>query len=255
MANQQNRTQLSKTKKILLWVASIIGLVAALLFSIPVVQSFTLRMSLESESKQTLSKTKSQLQNSLNERVNAMALQLGAAPSATYAATYNSCYTDHSDSGWFANNYNYNCILTKFAFFEVKNPSALLETVNATAKPASVERHAIDNDYYGNIYILSVDSNIVGSNINDLPYNLYIVKENTYSNVKKVLAIPAVSSNDRVVSYASEQEIANRAILEKSGSHSLDTKNTYIIFQSSEHYFQKDIGCRMPSLIFCESPI
>ncbi len=38
-------------------------------------------------------------------------------PEPVYSASYDICYADHNDSGWFVTNYNYACLLSRVDFF------------------------------------------------------------------------------------------------------------------------------------------
>jgi len=88
-----------------------------------------------------------------------------------------------------------------------------------------------------------------------LPYRVSVVKSNTYSNVRDVLKVGAVSYDMNVITYANNEAINNRIALNEQGAQNLNVKKTYIVLESGKHYFQKTIGCRIPNILFCSSPI
>ena len=245
----------TKTNKILVWTIAIVIILAAIFFLVPLAQSLLLRASLKLESDQALVENQSRIQNEADEYIKTTARKIGTDSQAVYSATYNSCYIDHSDRGWIANNYNYNCLINIFAFFEVNNGSDLLKTIDQYAKPASMNYQSSNSDYFGEIFILDTLSDTTLSDTEDLPYVFDIVKSDTYTDVRDVLDIRYVNRSNGVVAYASDEAFANRSLLNQSGDQKLNSEKTYLILRSSDQYFHKNIGCKQPTIIFCNSPI
>jgi len=255
MSKPQGNKQPSRKKKVTLWLVAIIMVIAIFLIIVPLVQSTILRVSLGSKSKETLKHNEVSLQSSLDDRITLMAEALGAGRNVTYDVTYDSCYVDHNDSGWFANSYNYKCILTKYGFYAVGDSTELRKFVELNAEPANQDIGTGSLDYYGKLYVINPEYKAVNPGVVDLPYEVYVVKDHTYANAKDVLAIGAVAHNLNVVAYASSMENTNRSVLREHGSQKLNTDQTYVVLQASEEYLHKDIGCRIPSILFCESPL
>lgn len=253
--NPNLKNQSTKTNTIILWVISIIIILAVILFLVPIAQSYLLRASLKSESNQALSENQSTIQDKADRYIKITAHKLGANSQAVYSVIYNSCYVDHSDSGWIASNYNYKCLITHFAFFEINDGSDLMKTIDQYAEPALRRSVSDSRNYYGKIYTLSTGFSEALTNIEDLPFRVDVVKRNTYSNVQDVLKVGTVNNSPHVVAYANDEALANRLILDQQGVQTLDSKKTYILLNSGDEYFHKDIGCRLPTLIFCDSPI
>ncbi|GEM_PF-3068945 len=254
MANKNAKTSnpTSRKKKIITWVIAV-GL--AVLLLTPFVNSYTLRKSLESESKTQLAESYSGFVHDSEKFIDTTSQTLQVPPNISYSATYTTCYTDHDDSGWFATDYNYNCLLVRYAFLEVPSDSTLQRTVEQQAEPSSI---GSSSDFFGNIYELytygdKFESVFPGTR--DLPIRLLVVMKGTYSDVNDVLDVGVVSSLDTVVSYAERDATANRKLVESSGEISLDPQKTYVVLHYEKAYLERDIGCRMPSFIFCESPI
>lgn len=253
--NKNSKKQFTKKNKIILWITSIFIILVVISFLVPLAQSHLLRASLKSESSQALAESQASIKYKVDGYVKTTAQKLGTNPAAVYSITYNSCYTDTSDSGWVANNYNYNCLITMFAFFEVNDGSALMKAIDQHARPALQEGDSDYSDYYGEIYTLNTGLDETLANIEDLPFKVDIVKSNTYANVQEVLTVGTMNNSLDVVTYANDEAAANRSVLDQQGAQTLDTRKTYIVLKSGDEYFHKDIGCRLPTLMFCESPI
>ena len=85
---------------------------------------------------------------------------------------------------------------------------------------------------------------------------MFIVKDNTYEDAREVTTVGMIAFDSApVVAYASDEALENRQLLEQVGDYTLDSRKTYVVLEYSNQYFVKDIGCRIPSIIFCESPI
>lgn len=242
--------QLTKTKKITLGIISVVIIFVGISFLLPLAKSYFL----SHESNEELTKNRSQIDDSINRYTTSTARSLGVGPTATFKIMYNSCYTDHNDSGWVANNYNYNCLITNFTFFEVKNNSSLMTAIKNDAQPSD-RFNSSNTEYYGKVYSLDIGYREEYEGMQNLPSSVNIVMPNTYTNVKDVLALGAVSNDLTVVAYADADATANRLVLSQEGREVLDSRQTYIVLQYSYEYFHKDIGCRIPALLFCESPI
>jgi len=242
--------QLTKTKKITLGIILVAFIIVGTSFLLPLARSYSLRY----ESNKALKENRSQIDDAINQYTTSTARVLGVGPAARFTIAYNSCYTDHDDGGWIANNYNYNCLVTDFKFFEVKNDSELMAAIKRDAE-LSQRGNSSNTEYYGNVYSLNISYNKKYDGMKDLPNSVKIVMPNTYTDVREVLSLGVVSNSPTVVAYASADAIANRVILNQKGSEALDPKKTYIVLQYGYEYFHKDIGCRIPALLFCESPI
>lgn len=83
--------------------------------------------------------------------------------------------------------------------------------------------------------------------VKDLPYTLPVVMPHTYTSAGEVMAVQAVA-------YASSDVIANRHVREERGRSVLESQKTYLVIRSSDHYFIKNIGCRVFTF-FCQSPL
>lgn len=253
--NVKSKRQFTKANKVGLWIVSIVIFLAVVSFLVPLAQSYLLRVSLTSESKQALTENQPSIQGKANAYLKMTAQKLGANPAAVYSIAFNSCYTDHSDSGWVANSYNYSCLITNFAFFEVNDGSTLIKAIDQYARPALREGGSDNSNYYGKIYTLNTGFDETLANIEDLPFVVDVVKNNTYTNVQEVLTLGTVNNSPNVVAYANDEAIANRSILDQRGTQTLGTRKTYIVLKSGEEYFRKDVGCRVPTLMSCNSPI
>lgn len=242
--------QLTKTKKITLGMILVALVIVGASFLLPLARSYSLRY----ESNRELKENRSQIDDAINQYTTSTARVLGVGPAARFTITYNSCYTDHDDSGWIANNYNYNCLVTDFKFFEVKKDSELMAAIKRGAEP-SRQSSSVNTEYYGDVYSLNIRYSEKYEGIHELPNSVKIVMPNTYRDVKEVLSLGVVSNNPIVVAYANADAVANRVLISQKGSEALDPKKTYIVLQYGYEYFHKDIGCRIPALLFCESPI
>lgn len=243
----RSKKQLTKMSKITLGIILIIVILA----TISLAQAPILRTSLTSESNKALRDNQAQIEASTDEYLKKTALKLAVNSDAVYSVVYDSCYTDHNDSGWTVTSFNYKCLITNFAFFEVDDGSVLKEVITQYAKPGSNLSHSYD----GEIYTLYPTNSEIYATIKDLPYRVSVVKSNTYSNVRDVLKVGAVSYDMNVITYANNEAINNRIALNEQGTQNLNVKKTYIVLESGKHYFQKTIGCRIPNILFCSSPI
>lgn len=253
MANKVVKTKkrLTRKIKILLWIVVVIGILAL----IPLIQFYTLRTSLASESTNKLNINISSMQNASDRVIKKASQELATKQTSAYSATYKSCYIDSNDSGWIANSYNYKCLLNNFSLFEVEEDSALMATVNQYAQKDNEAQYVdeVNREYYGEIYSFYTDKS-KALNPEDLPREIYVVKPNTYTNAQDVLRVKNIYASPAVVTYASSEAFANRLLVTESGVAALDTSKTYVILRTSVEYFAKDIGCRMLTFFFCEPP-
>ena len=210
------------------------------------------------DSKEALELKQSLIEQDAQEELDEVSQKLGLS-SAMYVALFDTCYTDHNDSGWTIKSYNYKCMLSKLAFYEVSNDSDLMHVIDAYAVEKSSGDSEFEKVYYGDVYYLNLYAHkahnpffdIDGLSYNDLP----VVHANTYKNVEEVLAVEATTDAMRIVPYAQADAFANRRVIQENGSKTLDTQKTYVILQTSDYYFVEDIGCAIPEIIVCESPL
>jgi len=245
------KKQPTKANKIILRIVMIIVILVAIVAAISFAQTPILRISLTAESNKALSNSQTQIETAANEYIKQTALKLGVNSTPVYSVVYDSCYTDHNDSGWTATSYNYKCFISNFAFFEVEDDSVLKKAITQYAKPGS----EISYSYDGEIYTLYPTDSEAYATLKDMPSKVSVVKNNTYANVQDVLKVGAVSYNMNVVTYANTEAISNREVLKEQGAQSLDVDKTYIVLESAKHYFQKSVGCRIPNILFCSSPL
>lgn len=273
MANREvkSKKDTSLLRKIITWALTVVTALTAIALLLTVgfkiaqiIQKNSLISDLSNETSLSFKGQFTKIKQEAKEYIDTTSSGLDL-PEPAYTATYDSCYTDHNDGGWFAINYNYKCLVTYAAVVEVPKDSTLEPIINQFARPGSEKFSYTDDRFYGKLYYLDKYGNtrtgLLESNptiLELLPYDLPIIKENTYTSAPEVLAIDFVAyggSDAHVVAYAQQDAQNNRKLIETTGNKSLDPEKTYIILQYDKQHFDKNIGCQIPEFIFCNSPI
>jgi hypothetical protein len=245
----QAKLPLSRKRKVLIGAVIVIVIGVVLRMAGPIAQKQILRHTLDKEVAAALAAEYADIDQKLDDRIARMQQILDLPENSMYTVTYDSCYQDSSDTGWMALNYNHNCAISRYAFFEVSEGSATAHSIDKYAAHSEEIGSSADR-YYGRLHYMNKyemhTEGLLGT-VKDLPYTLPVVMPHTYTSAGEVMAVQAVA-------YASSDVIANRHVREERGRSVLESQKTYLVIGRSDHYFIKNIGCRVFTF-FCQSPL
>lgn len=215
-------------------------LIVSYIFVLPFLQKmylrFTLSLAAQGEYQKIKESSAAKLAEVRKEKQDILQLS-----DPVYSAVYNLCYTDHNDSGWFANSYNYKCTLSYLDVYET-TAVATPDKPYYNESPAKVKY--ISYDEYLRLMQLPA---------RQTPSGYFRITTESIRSIDEVLN-DSVTPNG-VIAYAVYDAAQNRKLISERGSRTLDPQKRYVIIALGDEYMGKNIGCASNSFIFCESPI
>jgi hypothetical protein len=157
------------------------------------------------------------------------------------------CYVDHSDSGWFARAYNYNCQISHVDFFEAPNNDYI--TAETTAAKAADDSNGDTTTIFFSDYLRGIGGSTEGAPID----YFFLTLPGVSTDARQATTVQMLTKN--TVAYASERAYENRKLIGETGQRQLDAQKQYMVLTDSEPYLTKDIGCAIGKILFCSSPI
>ena len=174
-----------------------------------------------------------------------------------YSVVYDSCYSDHNDSGWFANSYNYRCVLSYVDIFEAD----ISEELRAKVRTKTERFEQTDKDIWDMYHYTSVLDLVKPSTLltyNDLePYprlEASIPLPLPSVNIRELATSRAILFNS-IVAYAAREAHDSKLLVSERGSADFDPAKTYVIVSWDNRYFDRNIGCAFGRIVFCDSPL
>ncbi len=174
-----------------------------------------------------------------------------------YSASYDGCYTDHNDSGWFAVSYNYRCALSYVNIIEVNMPDSLKQRITKKAEVPRQEEPA-PWELYEHVSVNDLlDSSESPSQ--DQRTKLYEVRLLSPIPLESVDIKQIASSQHAMfssaVTYAARDAHNNRALISETENGELNPDKDYLIATWDSRYFDQNIGCAWAKIVFCTSPL
>lgn len=176
-----------------------------------------------------------------------------------YSVVYDTCYSDHNDSGWFPVSYNYRCRVSYVDIFETEISPALQTRVASRTDdydssntnlwdmyfPVSVEDLAKPTVPLGNRDLDIRDASRLKAAV-PLPIPSIDIRE--LANSKAIVF-------SSVVAYAANEAHAHKTLVSEHSGGDFDPAKTYVIVSWDNEYFKRDIGCAFGKVILCRSPL
>ena len=264
--NPQPKTWQKRLRLTLLWAAAVVASLATVLLlglvlraTIANQHSANLKKELATQTKDA--RTSSIADSDVTHRqiltLLADATTLNNEP--VYSAVYDTCYSDHNDSGWFPVNYNYRCRMSYVDIFEAEISPALQTRVASRANDYDSSSANLWDMYYPiSVEDLAEPTAPLGNRDLDIRGT---------SRLKVAVPLPIPSINIRelanskamvfssVVAYAANEAHAHKTLVSEHSSSDLDPAKTYVIVSWDNEYFKRDIGCAFGKVILCRSPL
>lgn len=215
----------------------------------PAVQTAYLRASLATETSAALAASRASADAAHADWLPRTAATLGLGPETVYSATYDLCYVDHNDGGWFPVNYNQKCSVAHVDFYALP---AHNDAVDAAIKDAgSTYGSRTSGTVFTDEYLEAA-----GRQSHALPEDLPLTLQAILPGAADARAATdswMVAAD--VVAYAVEDAVSHRRLLAETGRQQLDPHKQYLVVSQSHEYYTRDIGCAIGRPVFCSSPL
>ena len=260
----QPRTWQQKLLRVILWVLGVIGGIILAIILFLLIRYVVVKINADQLQKQLTSdvsviqpEAKQLADKEHQEIIDLLIDKTTLAGQPIYSASYDGCYTDHNDSGWFANSYNYRCALSYVDIIEVNLPDSLKQRITKKAevprqeepKPWELYEHLSVSDLLESEHQTSQAERMKLYEIRLLsPIPLESI------DIKQVASSESALFNS-VVAYASRDAYDNRTLISQTQNSELDPDKDYLIASWDSRYFDRNIGCAWPQIVFCTSPL
>lgn len=260
----QPRTWQQKLLRVILWVLGVIGGIILAIILFLLIRYVVVKINADQLQKQLTSdvsviqpEAKQLADKEHQEIIDLLIDKTTLAGQPIYSASYDGCYTDHNDSGWFANSYNYRCALSYVDIIEVNLPDNLKQRITKKAevprqeepKPWELYEHLSVSDLLESEHQTSQAERMKLYEIRLLsPIPLESI------DIKQVASSKSALFNS-AVAYASQDAYDNRTLISQTQNSELDPDKDYLIASWDSRYFDRNIGCAWAKIVFCTSPL
>jgi hypothetical protein len=176
---------------------------------------------------------------------------LGLRHGPVYSATYDVCFVDHDDGGWFALSYSQKCQLSYVDFYALSKRNGAVETAIEEARAEKYGTHSSG--------MVFVQGYLTGADLpfEDLPDGTPDTLWATMPGTRDARAATDVwmVTFSRIVGYAEDEAFAGRKLLGETGRTALDPHKQYVVVPDAREYYTKVLGCAIGRPLFCTSPL
>ncbi len=234
-----------------LWFVGVplLGLVGYFMIA-PLVQAAVLRVQLAGETASARASALPEADAAHAQWLPKVSGALGLTSAPVYSATYDVCWTDHTDGGWIPQNYNRNCHLAYVDFYTLPKQNDAVDAAIADAGTeygTQTSGFVLMNDYLEG-------AGLGKENLpEDMPLEIWATLPGT-SDARAATDSWTVAF-DGVVAYAQTEAYDGRELLTESGRTALDPAQGYLVVADARSYYSRDIGCAIGRPVFCSSPL
>lgn len=262
--NKQSKTWQRRLRLTLIWIGAVIGSIIVAIILGLLVRDVVASINSTNLKKELTLQTEEALLDAINESdikhqevLDFLLNSTTLVGEPVYSATYNSCYSDHNDSGWFANSYNYRCTLSYVDILEADISDELQARItNQVERFEQTDKNLWDMYQHISILDLAKPSTPITYKDTDGYHNLQaaIPLPINSINIKELATSRAILFNS-VVTYATRETDDSKVLLSERDNDEINPEKIYVIVSWDNRYFDRNIGCAFGKIIFCESPL
>ena len=233
------------------WGLILAGGLLGLLVVAPLVQIAVLRIEVATESASARASALPSADAAHNQWLPGVAAGLDLAPSPTYSATYDVCFVDHTDGGWFPVSYNQNCGLHYVDFYELpKNNAAVKAAIKDARSSTTIGPHSSGMVFVPD-YLQAAGKR--KADTSGLPNTVWATLPGTSD--ARAATDEWMITDSQVTSYAAHDAFVGRTMLGEHGQAALDPAKQYLVVPDAHPYYAKVLGCSLVGQpLFCSSP-
>lgn len=234
------------------WGLIVAGGLLGLLVVVPLGQIAVLRIEVATESASAKASAVPTADAAHTQWLPQVAAGLGLSASPVYSATYDVCFVDHEDGGWFPVSYNQKCGLHYVDFYELPRHNAAVSAAIKDAKSSTTIGPHSSGMVFVPDYLQAAGKR--KADTSGLPDTVWATLPGA-SDAHAATDEWMVTAS-QVTSYAAHDAFLGRTMLSEHGRTALDPTRLYLVIPDAHPYYAKVLGCSLIGQpLFCSSPL